>query len=121
MSFAVSMDDGAVEWCSESVQTLRGAVYVKMIKDMLRFNASAAELLKASQAPLCPPSTSPCLSNAPLDPCVRACMQQTGRARGPPARVERGEVLGAGQVRPRVRQLLHRAHVRRPLVLLRGR
>ena len=46
MSFAVSMDGGAVEWCSDSVQTLKGAVYVRMIKDMLRFNASAAELLK---------------------------------------------------------------------------
>ena len=47
MSFAVSMDDGAVEWCSDSVKTLRGAVYVAMIKDMLRFNATAAKLLAA--------------------------------------------------------------------------
>jgi hypothetical protein len=46
MSFAVSMDGGAVEWCSDSVKTLKGPVYVKMIKDMLRFNASAAELLR---------------------------------------------------------------------------
>ncbi len=46
MSFAVSMDGGAVEWCSDSVQTLKGAVYARMVRDMLRFNASAGALLQ---------------------------------------------------------------------------
>lgn len=47
MSFAVSMDEGKVEWCSESVKTLAGPVYRAMLKDMLRFNRTASNLLLA--------------------------------------------------------------------------
>jgi len=47
MSFAVSMDEGKVEWCSDSVKTLTAPLYRAMIKDMLRFNRTAASLLLA--------------------------------------------------------------------------